>query len=79
MEFVYCFVGNTGFGSPEILEDNVPSLVRQPTYKNKKAGVEYSFDNPELRKLLKKEMAGKQENFEFVDESGRKLYEIRNL
>lgn len=79
MEFVYCFIGNSGFGDPEILEDNPQTLKRQPTYRNKKAGIEYTFDNPELRKFLKQEMQGKKESFDFVDENGKKIYEIKTL
>lgn len=44
MEFVYCIVGENGFGDPYILNDEVKHrLKRKTTYTNKKAGVEYSF------------------------------------
>lgn len=49
MEFVYCIVGENGFGEPSILDNENQNVIRRKTtYKNKRAGVEYSFRNKEL-------------------------------
>lgn len=80
MEFVYCIVGENGFGDPALLgEETEIRLKRKTTYTNKKAGVEYSFANKELTSLIMNQIEGKKEDFEFKDDNGKVIYEIKNL
>lgn len=82
MEFVFCIVGDTGFGNPEVAqhkEANQLPLCRLSTYINKKAGVQYSFDNPRLKELILKETPGKEENLSFLDFKGKCIYRVDNL
>ncbi len=78
MEFQCCYIGDTFFGDKSIIGSG-STLIRQTTYRNKKAGVSYSFKDNMLQKLVKKEITGKDENFDFYDKNGKKLYSLHDL
>lgn len=83
MEFQCCFIGDTFFGDHRLLrkpgQEEPQTLRRQTTYKNKKAEVEYSFEDKRLRSLLRKEGTGKEESFKFRGPNREVLYRIENL
>lgn len=79
MEFVYCIVGQQGFGSKAIIDDDPGQIRRQTTYRNFKAGVDFSFEDHFLRDLINKEKTGNEENFVFKDNNGNTIYEIKDL
>ena len=83
MEFQCCFIGDTFFGDQRLLrkpgQEEPQTLRRQTTYKNKKAEVEYSFEDKRLRSLLRKEGTGKEESFKFRGPNREVLYRIENL
>lgn len=45
---------------------------------NKKSGIEFSFNSPELISLLKKNSPGKPELLCFKDSKGNEVYRIEN-
>ena len=41
--------------------------------------MEFSFEDQHLNQLINKEIDGGEEDFEFKDENGTKIYEIKNM
>ena len=80
MEFQCCFIGDSYFGDRNLLsEQQTNSLARQTTYRNEKAGVSFSFEDKNLRRLLEGEIRGKEERVVFKSSSGEQLYVIDDL
>ena len=77
MEFKLCVLGDKIYGDKALITKNSKVFKRKATFVNKKAGVEYSFEDKRLDVLIKKMNKGEKINFELKDERGRKVYKIQ--
>ena len=78
MEFKLCVLGESLYGDARLIDENPQIIMRKPTFVNKKAGTQYSFEDQKLNILINKSYKGNNLDFVFKSLKGKSLYKIKN-